>query len=208
MTGIRGVAASVRTVSRVRPPQAPRTVTRRGGSTGSGSATAIGTAAAAWGVDLLAGGHPLHTLLMVGLVATATACGRRLPRRRGLADLISAAALAQPSLHVAGAWAAALIPVSDGAATHHAVPPGTSGIQVVLSVFIVLAVLACGRAAAGLTGFVIARRSSTGTVTGDLPEPRLLLVRVSRRGSMLRWCGWTLRTARRGPPTGVAVPAI
>ena len=25
-------------------------------------------------------------------------------------------------------------------------------------------------------------------------------VRSERRGSMLRWCGWTLRAARRGPP--------
>lgn len=211
MTGIRGVVASVRAVSRMGPPQPPRAVARRGGPAGSGTATAIGTAAAAaaaWGVDLLAGGHPVHTLLMVGIVAAATACGRRLPRRRGLADLISVAALAQPSLHVAGAWAAPLIPVSDNAAAHHAVPPGTTGIQVVLSVFIVFAVLACGRAAAGITEFVIARRSRTGAVTGCLPEPRPLLVRVSRRGSMLRWCGWTLRAARRGPPTRVAVPTI
>ncbi|WP_177238903.1 hypothetical protein [Pseudonocardia ammonioxydans] len=83
------------------------------------------------------------------------------PRQRGLADLISVAALAQPSLHVAGAWATTLIPVSGSAAAHHAVPPRTSGIQVVLSVFIVLAVLACGRVAADLSGFLIARRSST-----------------------------------------------
>ena len=110
MIGLRVVAAGARPVSRVGSQQPTRTVTRRSDPAGSGAATAIGTAAAAaaaWGVDLLARGHPVHTLLMVGLVAAATACGRRLPRRCGLADLISVAALAQPSLHVAGAWAAA-----------------------------------------------------------------------------------------------------
>jgi hypothetical protein len=176
-----------------------------------GTATALGAtgaAAAALGVDLLAGGHPVHTLFMVGIVATATACGRRLPRRRGLADLISAAVLAQPSLHLAGTWAITLAPVTDGAATHHAAPPGIIGAQVVLSLFIVLAVLACGRAAGGLAEFFIARRSNAARATGCPPEPRPQPSRVSWRGSMLRWCGWILHAARRGPPTRVAVPTM
>jgi hypothetical protein len=32
------------------------------------------------------------------------------------------------------------------------------------------------------------------------PSGAPVAVRSERRGSMLRWCGWTIQAARRGPP--------
>ncbi|OZM76418.1 hypothetical protein CFP66_41575 [Pseudonocardia sp. MH-G8] len=153
--------------------------------------------------DVLAGEHPTHTVALA-LVALAVA-GLRLRlggRRDGLLSVVSGAVVAQPALHATAKL--------DSAATHHvsggllhivvADGPGVA-MQLAVSAALVIAVATSGRIAQLL--LTALRRPVRLLVSGPAPTglvraPAQLCIR--RHGSMLRWCGWSIHAARRGPP--------
>jgi hypothetical protein len=152
---------------------------------------------------MLAGEHPTHTVALA-LVALAVA-GLRLRlggRREGLVSVVSGAVVAQPALHATAKL--------DTSATHHvsggllhvlaADGPGAA-MQLAVTAAVVIAVAASGRVAQLL--LTVLRRPVRLLVSGPPPAPVRAQARLCarRHGSMLRWCGWSIQAARRGPPT-------
>jgi hypothetical protein len=164
---------------------------------------AVVTVLAAVLLDIKAAEHPTHTVI-VGLAAAVVAVVRlRLAGRfDDVLAAISGAIVAQPALHAtAGADNPGL-----GAGLHgplHVVASdGPKGlVQVAVPTLVVLVVVFCSRLVALLLGAMPRR---TGRPSASLVDPRRptrpAVVRTARLGSMVRWCGWALQTARRGPP--------
>lgn len=158
--------------------------------------------AAAVALDVLADEHPTHTVSL-GIVAAVVAVLRLhlAGRHENILAPVAGALVAQPALHattkLGGGHEAA---VGDG--LMHVVTAdglGTS-MQIAVSAVIVVAVAASGRFAELLVR-VLSRPVRLLTVGPPVaPSVGAVAVRSGRRGSMLRWCGWTLRAARRGPP--------
>jgi hypothetical protein len=165
---------------------------------------AVVTLVAAIVFDVLAGEHPTHTVALA-LVALAVA-GLRLRlggRREGFVSVVSGAVVAQPVLH-------AMVEL-DTSATHHVSGgllhmlltdgPGAA-MQLVVSAAIVIAVATSGRIAQLL---LTALRRPVRPLLFSGPPPAARVLAPARRsarrlGSMLRWCGWSIQAARRGPP--------
>lgn len=165
---------------------------------------AVVTLVAAIVFDVLAGEHPTHTVALA-LVALAVA-GLRLRlggRREGFVSVVSGAVVAQPVLHAMAEL--------DTSATHHVSGgllhmlltdgPGAA-MQLVVSAAIVVAVATSGRIAQLL---LTALRRPVQPLLFSGPPPAASVLAPARRsarrlGSMLRWCGWSIQAARRGPP--------
>ena len=159
--------------------------------------------AAAVAFDVLAEEHPTHTLGL-GIVAAVVA-GLRLHlagRHENVLAAVSGALVAQPALH-------AITKLGGG---HHGSPGGdgllhvvtadgpATTMQILASALVVVAVAASARVTELLVR-ALARPVRLLTVGPPVaPSIGAVAVRSDRRGSMLRWCGWTLRAARRGPP--------
>jgi hypothetical protein len=74
----------------------------------------------------------------------------------------------------------------------------TAGVQIAVPA---LAVVAMTVIAHLLHLLLDAVRHPLDTLTAPRTPPHVLIpVRARRLGSMLRWCGWVLQGARRGPP--------
>ena len=121
----------------------------------------------------------------------------------GVFSTVSAALVAQPALHTTSGfghreWA----PGTDGV-LHVAASHGPASIvQVLVPLLTVLAVGFCSQIVRLLLGVLRLperRRSSSPVDPPGTGRPPV--TRTSRLGSMLRWCGWALQTARRGPPS-------
>lgn len=164
---------------------------------------AVVTLIAAIAFDVLAGEHPTHTLGLA-LVALAVAALRlRLAdRREGLFSVVSGAVVVQPVLHAVtkldappghhGSHGLLHVVAADGPAT---------AMQIAVSVAIVVVVATSGQLAQLL--LTALDRPVQIVICGPPPATRIQVsVRLCarRHGSMLRWCGWSLQAARRGPP--------
>ncbi|MBP2371259.1 hypothetical protein JOF36_007032 [Pseudonocardia parietis] len=167
----------------------------------------IATVGAALVVDVLAGEHPIHTLALVVLVGAVTGLRRWIaPRFRGLLSLLNATIVAQPALHLTGKWlgrsaeGSGLEWPAPAGVWHGLVPDGVTGTQLAATVLIVAMVLICGAAADLVVGYLRARLPRLTQRSQSVRRPGVRLPRVRRHGSMLRWCGWRLQSARRGPP--------
>ena len=182
-------------------------------SRGAMTCGVITTVGAALVGDVLAGEHPIHTLALVVLVGAVTGLRRTIaPRFRGLLSLLSATIVAQPALHLTGKW---LGRSADGSGFewpapagvwHGLVPDGVTGTQLAATVLIVAMVLICGAAADLVVGYLQARFPRLTQRSRWVRRPSVPLPRVRRQGSILRWCGWRLQSARRGPPGAGAAP--
>jgi hypothetical protein len=123
-------------------------------------------------------------------------------RRDGLLSVVSGAVVAQPALHAA-AKLDGHVAVSAPDGLLHVVAadgPGTA-MQILVSAAAVVAVATSGRLAQLL---LTALRRPVQLLVSD-PEPASpvrmsIRLRARRQGSMLRWCGWSIEAARRGPP--------
>jgi hypothetical protein len=163
---------------------------------------AAATVAGSVAFDVLAGEHPTHTLGLA-LVASAVAALRvRLAgRHEGLASVVSAAVVAQPALHAASKLLPPTPLVAHDGVLHVVTADGpTTLVQTALPVAVVLAVAVTGRLAQLLLSAL--RRPVRMLVAGPPTSPLRCPTAAStqRHGSMLRWCGWSIRAARRGPP--------
>ena len=181
-------------------------------SRGAMTCAVIATVGAALVVDVLAGEHPIHTLALVVLVGAVTGLRRWIaPRFRGLLSLLNATIVAQPALHLAGKWlgrsaeGSGLEWPAPAGVWHGLVPDGVTGTQLAATVLIVAMVLICGAAADLVVGYLRARFPRLAQRSRSVRRPGVRLPRVRRHGSMLRWCGWRLQSARRGPP-GAGAP--
>jgi hypothetical protein len=157
--------------------------------------------AAAVALDVLADEHPTHTVSL-GFVAAVVA-GLRLHlagRHENVLAPVAGVLVAQPALHATTKLGGAHEAGGDG--WLHIVAadgPGTS-VQVAVSAVVVLAVAASVRFTELLVR-VLSRPVRLLAVGPPVaPSVGAVAVRSGRRGSMLRWCGWTIRAARRGPP--------
>lgn len=164
---------------------------------------AVATLVAAIMFDVLGGEHPTHTVALA-FVALTTA-GLRLwlgGRREGLVAVVSGAVVAQPALHVAASFQANATHHVSGGLLHVLITDGPGvAMQLAVSAAVVVAVATCGRAA--LLMLTALRRPVLLLFSGSPPPVRVRTqarLCVRRHGSMLRWCGWSLLAARRGPP--------
>ena len=151
--------------------------------------------------DVTHGAHPTHSIVL-GLVAVVVASLRRLGRHATAAfPAVSGALAVQPVLHLTSE----AVGPDTGAADHRdlvqhllvsEVP--TAGVQIAVPA---LAVVAMTVVAHLLHLLLDAVRRPLDALAAPHTPPRVLIpVRARRLGSMLRWCGWVLQAARRGPP--------
>lgn len=164
---------------------------------------AVVTVVAAVAFDALAGEHPTHTLGLA-LVALAVA-GLRLRlagRREGVFSVVSGAVVAQPVLHATTKLGSPATHHTSGELLHVVVADGpATAMQIAVSVAVVIAVATSGQLARLL--LTALSRPVQLLVSGPPPgalAPSSIRLCVRRHGSMLRWCGWSLQAARRGPP--------
>ncbi|MEU9822949.1 MULTISPECIES: hypothetical protein [unclassified Pseudonocardia] len=177
----------------------PSRSTSGGPSRGPMSAAA-GTTMGALALDLMAGGHPVHVIALAGLVASATAFGHGLtPRGRAMVDVVTVLGLLQPAIHVVGGWTDSVLLATDAGSPLHEVWVAHEWTQVAMACLLCVAVVAGGRATDGISRLF---RAAVVKSREALPEPagHHSGVRTCRCGRVLRWCGWTLVAARRGPP--------
>lgn len=180
-----------------RPPGPWVPTARRSLSVGAGA-----TVTAAVAFDLLAGEHPTHTLGLVLVALAVAGMSRRLTgRHEGLLSAVSAAVVAQPALHAASKLLPPSPFVAEDGVLHVLTADGpTTIVQLAVSVAVVFAVAVGGQLARLLLSAL--HRPVQLLMAGPQPPPlrASLCVSTKRHGSMLRWCGWSIRAARRGPP--------
>jgi len=157
---------------------------------------------AAVALDLLADEHPTHTLSL-GVVAAVVALLRvhLAGRHENMLAPVAGALVAQPALHATTKIGGGHGAVGGDGLTHVVAADGPAALmQIAVSATIVVAV-AAGARCTDLLIRVLFR--PVRLLTAGPPVAPLVgatAVRSRRRGSMLHWCGWTIRAARRGPP--------
>jgi hypothetical protein len=148
--------------------------------------------------------HPTH-FVVLGFVAVVVWGLHRRFTRSGFAlttlPAVSAALAAQPVLHLASEAGHPPFGTHDDGSLLHIVMSDApvAGMQVIVPVVALFAVTV----AAHLLHLLLdAVRSPQPTVSAPFEAPARVLspIRVGRLGSMLHWCGWVIRAARRGPP--------
>ena len=151
--------------------------------------------------DTFTGEHPTHFLVVVLVVAVITAVQRHLAPRSALAVPAGCIAVAaQPGLHLISKIGQP-IPLAHGhGGLLHIVASEapTAGMQIVVPVLVLVA------ATVGVQMLYLLinalRRPVAATPAPVAKRPPTASPTPSRLGSMLRWCGWAIRAARRGPP--------
>jgi hypothetical protein len=167
---------------------------------------AVAAAGVAFTTDVGLDERPTHSVVL-GLVAVVVwAIHRRLSRHAlALTTLpaVSAALATQPVLHLAskvdhpptGAHGQV-----SGALSDLAIDAPVAGMQVVVPV---VALIASALVAHLLYLLLEAVRCPLGEMraVSEAPDRVRGLATARRLGSMLHWCGWVIRAARRGPPS-------
>jgi hypothetical protein len=163
---------------------------------------AVAATLAAAATDVAAAEHPTHLVVLVLAAVLAFTLGRR-----GPIGLVQAwrtacvAAIAQPAAH---AWTSIRpqpqAPHDHLDLLHILATDGRSAIvQIGLPAVALLVLITVACLIELLVNAV--RRAPRGRPLPALPPRRVPAVIRSRRGSLPRWCGWVISTARRGPPT-------
>lgn len=158
---------------------------------------------AAVAMDILAGEHPSHTAA-VAIVAVVVAVLRLTVAGRcaGVFSAVCGALVAQPALHAVSKLGQPVEGLEHSGTLHVLSSDGpVVAMQVAVPALMVIAVAVCASLVLLLFGAL--RRPSRLLVytPADSSHRPLRATRSIRYGSMLRWCGWTIRAARRGPPT-------
>jgi hypothetical protein len=159
------------------------------------------TAAAA---DTLTSEHPTHSLVLVLVVAVITAVQRHLAPRSPLAvPPVCIAVAAQPGLHLISKIGQPIPVAHDRGGLLHIVASEapTASMQIVVPVLVLVAATVGVHLLYLLINAV--RRPVVATPGPVAMRPAAASATPSRLGSMLRWCGWAIRAARRGPPGAV-----
>jgi hypothetical protein len=167
---------------------------------GSAATVAVGGALVA---DAALGEHPTHSVVL-GVVVVVVAALRWLGCVAVTAfPAVFTALAAQPVLHLTSELARPQT-VAEVAHDHwdlqHLVVSEvpTAGVQIAIPA---LALVAITIAAHLLYLLIDAVRPPPATLSAPRAPHRVFLpIHPRRLGSMLRWCGWVLQAARRGPP--------
>lgn len=165
---------------------------------------AASAAMSAVAADRLAGEHPTHSLVLILVVAVLTAVLRHLAPRSPLAvPAVCIAVAAQPGLHLISKIGQPIPLAHDHAGLLHIVASEapTAGMQVVVPVLMLVAATIGAQLLHLLINAV--RRPVAATPGPVAIRPSAANPTPSRLGSMLRWCGWAIRAARRGPPSAL-----
>jgi hypothetical protein len=124
-------------------------------------------------------------------------------RREGLVSVVSGAVVAQPALHATAKLDTSATQHVSGGLLHVLVADGPgAAMQLAVSAAVVIAVATSGRIARLLLT-ALRRPVRLLLVSGPPPPARVRAparLCARRHGSMLRWCGWSIQAARRGPP--------
>jgi hypothetical protein len=164
---------------------------------------AVVTFVSAVAFDVFAGEHPTHTLGLAIVALTVAGLRLRLAGRRdGVLAVVSGAVVTQPVLHATSKVGGPVALTADGGLLHVVAADGpATAMQIAVSAVIVVAVATSGQLAQLLLSAL--RRPVQLLLAGSPPAlPRVPThVCTHRLGSMLRWCGWSIEAARRGPPS-------
>jgi hypothetical protein len=164
---------------------------------------AVVTFVSAVAFDVLAGERPTHTFgLAIVALAVAGLRLRLAGRRDGVLTVVSGAVVTQPVLHATAKLGGPAALTADGGLLHVVAADGpTTAMQIAVSAVIVVAVATSGQLAQLLLSAL--RRPVQLLLAGPPPAPPRVPIHVctQRLGSMLRWCGWSILAARRGPPS-------
>jgi hypothetical protein len=168
----------------------------------------LGAAIAATGSALVSdvglAEHPTH-LVVLGFVAVVVWALHRRFARAAVAQpampVVSAALAAQPVLHLTSDIGHPPFGTPDDGSMLHAVTSEApaAGVQVVVPVIALITVTVSAHLLCLLFNAV---RSPLAVASAPLEAPVRVSspIRARRLGSMLHWCGWVIRAARRGPP--------
>ena len=165
---------------------------------------AVAAAGAALGADVGLNEHPTHTVVLGFVAVVVWALHRRLMRHTlALTALpaVSAGLAAQPVLHLASKIGDPPVGAHDHGSLLHifASEAPVAGMQVVVPVVLLVALASVAHLLYTLLDVV--RSPLAPDPAPDAPPARDPgPIRVRRLGSMLHWCGWAIRAARRGPP--------
>jgi len=165
---------------------------------------AVAAAGAALGADVGFDDHPTHTVVLGFVAVVVGALHRRLMRdTSALTALpaVSAGLAAQPVLHLASKIGQPPVGAHDHGSLLHifASEAPVAGMQVVVPVVALVALASVAHLLYALLDVVrspLALDPAPEAPPARDPGP----IRVRRLGSMLHWCGWAIRAARRGPP--------
>lgn len=160
--------------------------------------------------DVALGEHPTHSVVL-GVVALVVAVlSRRLASGAvSVVPAVAGALAAQPVLHLTSkAVGPAALPHShENLLVHLLVDAAASaGVQVAVPALVLVLVALVAHLACVLVAAVRRPLAALRVPTPATP-PVLVCVRTEAEGSLLRWCGWVLLAARRGPPTSAAPAA-
>lgn len=148
--------------------------------------------------------HPTHVVVL-GFVAVVVAALHRRFMRDAVAlstlPAVSAALAVQPFLHFASKLDHPPTGTHDHGSLLHVVTSDApvAGVQVVVPV---VALIAVAMTAHLLYLLLDSVRNPQAAVSAPVTAPARVVspIRAGRLGSMLHWCGWAIRAARRGPP--------
>jgi hypothetical protein len=165
-----------------------------------GAAAVVSSTAVA--MDVLSGEHPSHAVVLGLAAAVAVLLLRRL-REDGVSALPAAcgAVAAQPVLHLSAAVGRPAIRAHDHQDLLHILVSDAPGafMQVVAPALMLIAVAVGARLLCLLINAVCA--PLVGAPRPLAAARRVpVTIRALRPGSILRWCGWVVFAARRGPP--------
>ena len=153
--------------------------------------------------DLAAAEHPAHSVVL-GLAITAFLAARR---RMGCTAAtavpsITAALAIQPVLHLVAGTAGVAPSVHDdhGALLHIVQSEAPTAVIQVLVPVVVLGAVTIVAHLLCLTVDAVRRPLTVLSAPAPLSHRVLVPFQPRRLGSMLSWCGWAIRSARRGPP--------
>ena len=167
---------------------------------------AMCAAVAATGWDLVSDEHPTHVMVL-GLVVAVVVSACRWMRWSGATALpaVAAALAAQPALHILSTMDRSGVEPHDHGNVLHVVmsevPAAT--VQVLVPVLVLVAV-GIGVRLLRLVVTAICRPLGLPPLAATDRLSVLMPARSLPLGSMLHWCGWAIRAARRGPPSDLA----
>jgi hypothetical protein len=148
--------------------------------------------------------HPTHTVVLALVALVVWALHRRLTRyalAMTALPSVSAALAAQPLLHLAAEGSRPPADAHDHASMLHIFTSDApvAGMQVVVPAVALIALFSVAHLLYLLLEAV--RKPLAIAYAPFAPSTRVVSpIQVHRLGSMLHWCGWMIRAARRGPP--------
>ncbi len=170
---------------------------------------AVAAVASAVAVDVRSGEHPIHTALLV-LTATVVLalCWWRRTRAVPALSAACAAVMTGPLLHLVTPTPPSVSLPHDHTDPLHILSSEfpSAVLQIAIPAVVLLAVTTVAHLLRLLVGRVCRPLMSRPAPT-TAPRPAGTPVRPRRLGSMLRWCGWAIRAARRGPPPSLRLAA-